>query len=239
MDQRKIIAAVIGGVILIVGLALYSPMVKGVDALYRQFVPHCLVNGETTVKLNFEDAGIVDLTGTSTGTCSASGLSATSGDDDSATTESGTTLLFSADATSDTVSGGKWVPVSSTLETFGEINKLLLSLTPMLIVTVFLASAFGGLFQYGGGTGSLQSAIQAEVLVLVGSLVAIYVAPTIFKFITDAGGIVDDGTVSVTGTFGGITELLLGVMPIGIVIGIIGMATMRGYQRVRSFQNSM
>ena len=133
-------------------------------------------------------------------------------------------------------SGSKWEKPDGALTQFGAINRLLLSLTPMLIVVSFLGSTFAQLWQYRSSQGSLTSAIKTEVITLIAALVAIYISPTVLDFLTQAHGVSADKTLTVTSQFNTIIELLFGVMPIGIVMGIIGMATYRGYKAIRSMR---
>ena len=62
MDSRTVMAGVFGAIALIVSLVLYSPMTKGVDTLYREFVPHCnLPSGESTVQLHVTAMSATDF----------------------------------------------------------------------------------------------------------------------------------------------------------------------------------
>ena len=241
MDQRKLTAGVFGAIILIISLVLYAPMVKAADVLYREFVPHCTVGNTTSLNATgngasgdgFRVAIVADGTACQTG--AATGATTTNAPvgtiplyNESGSALGSITVTTGGEVTSLGLTGSTWLTPSGTLSTFGSINKLLLSLLPLLLVTAFIATAGMSLYQYAMTTsGGLQGAIKGELLALVLGLLALYVAPTVLSFLEVAASVTDGG-LTVTSSFGNLIDLVLGLVPTIYVVGIIGVITWRG-----------
>ena len=227
MDQRKITAGVFGAVLLIVSLVLYSPLVTASDVIYREYVAHCdLAGGKTTLVVHSQ----ADPTETKTLAKTASATTCTF------TAATGVTDYVTEDGASIATgvqSGSTWQQPSAVLQTFSSINTLLVSLLPLVIIIGFLGTAAAGLYNYAMSTaGSLQAAIKTEIITLIVALVVIYLMPVVLDQLTDAST-TTDGRLSVTGSFKSIIDLIFGIMPIALTIGIFGLVTYRGVQTFR------
>ena len=155
-----------------------------------------------------------------------------------ATATTGTTAQTVAAAATN-VSGWTSQTPSGVLQTFSSINTLLVSLLPLVIIIGFLGTAAAGLYNYAMSTaGSLQSAIKTEIITLIVALVVIYLMPVVLDQLTDAST-TTDGRLSVTGSFKSIIDLIFGIMPIALTIGIFGLVTYRGVQTFRGKGGAM
>ena len=241
MDQRKITAGVFGAVLLIVSLVLYSPLVTASDVIYREYVAHCdLAGGKTTLvahnQADTSDTLTLTQTSATATTCTLpAGTNAAT-----YLTEDGAVIgTMAATAVAIVVTGSTWQQPSGVLQTFSSINTLLVSLLPLVIIIGFLGTAAAGLYNYAMSTaGSLQSAIKTEIITLIVALVVIYLMPVVLDQLTDAST-TTDGRLSVTGSFKSIIDLIFGIMPIALTIGIFGLVTYRGVQTFRGKGGAM
>ena len=242
MSGHAIQSIVAGIVIFVVSLVLFEPMTTGADKLYREFVPHCAKGDDSTLKVSATAATVhatkdqvfsVSKKGTTT-TCEITGLTAGAVAATAFHSEDGTGLsLTPASETATTVDLGSdwaWTIPADTLTQFGSINKLVLSLLPLVIVVGFMATSFINLYtnRSSGGMG-IANAIKSEVGTLVIALIAIFVSPIGLDYIASSSQVVSGGSVTITNQFASIMSLLFGFMPVGMTLGIIGLIGWRGY----------
>ena len=130
-----------------------------------------------------------------------------------------------------------WTTPADTLTQFGSINKLVLSLLPLVIVVGFMATSFINLYtnRSSGGMG-IANAIKAEVGTLVIALIAIFVSPVGLDYIASSSQVVSGGSVTITNQFASIMSLLFGFMPVGMTLGIIGLIGWRGYSAYKGLR---
>ena len=172
------------------------------------------------------------LTGLTAGTAAATGFKTENGQTFSVTPASATATA------ADLPTGWEWTKPAGTLTQFGSINKLVLSLLPLVIVVGFMATSFINLYsnRSSGGMG-IANAIKGEVGALVIALIAIFVSPIGLDYIASSSQVVSDGTVTITNQFASIMSLLFGFMPVGMTLGIIGLIGWRGYSAYRGLRS--
>ena len=260
MGGAQIQAVIAGIIVLVVSLVLFSPMTKGADVLYREFIPRCESGGDSSVKgtvtaissgtgagtvtaptvgdvvtytLGSTDCTIAPTTGGTwaTGNIAIVTLVNEGGKTVVATHSSRTTTA----PTSLALTGYKPVTPNENLNQFGSINRLVLSLLPLVIVVGFMSTSFMSIYQNrNSAAGGIAMALKAEITVLIVALIAIFVSPIALDYIGSSAAVVSGDTLSNTGQFGEIMVLLFGFMPVGLVLGIIGMI---GWRAKSSYGN--
>ena len=218
MGGMQIQSLIAGVVVFVISLVLFEPLARGADTLYREFVPHCDLNGESFLKVKLVSSG--DITSLTETTCKAAVSSGVA-----YTTESNTPVSGTAAAAG---FGGDWITPAATLTKFGGINKLVLSLLPLVVVVGFMSTSFMSLYSNRSGGQSVGNTIKAEVGALVIALIAIFVSPIALDYIATSSVVISDGQLTSTKEFGLIMELLFGFMPVGLTLGIIALVGWRG-----------
>ena len=241
MNSRMVMAIVAGVVVVLISFAFYPTLVQANDVFYRQYVNHCILpGGGTTVKLH--DAALNSYPVIVSGTgCKVS----------IAVAAAGSTALFSEDGSSVGSAGGAaaiteyiipsgvWNEAKGITQQFGSINKLLVSLVPLMLVVAFIASSWGALHGYATGEGAISRAVTTEVGTLVLAMVGIFLAPTFLEFANDAMQVSESGVLVSTSQFGTIINLIFGILPLGYTIGIIILATKKGMGAVSGMRSQM
>lgn len=229
----------IGGVIAAVVMAIvafnfYNPLVAGADTIHREFDPHCLFDtGETTKIIHQVDSVTKKVTAKATLTDSSGECKVTA-----ATgkwyTESGTEINIATENTWPSTSTSQWATPDNILTRFGNINKLVISLAPLLIVVGMLTMAASLGLQAATGIGNLGASIIDQVVGLAVALVAVNMAPSFFDGVVTAST-VHGGQFSVTAFFGAIQNIIMGLIPLIAVLGFVGYLVIRGYFVGRQF----
>lgn len=246
MGGHQVQSIVAGVVIFVVALALFEPMAVGSDNLYREFIPRCESSDDTTVRMEYVGTTVgsalvkgdhysVTKSGTACVVTAAVGTDILASTGYNFETEDGLLVTGTSSATAATAAiplptSWQWMTPTATLVRFGAINKLVLSLLPLVIVVGFMGTAFVSLYtnRNAGGSG-IANAIKVEITTLVITLIAIFVSPIALDFISSSSTVITEEGLTVTRSFGTIMDLLFGFMPVGIVLGIIAMVGWRGY----------
>ena len=116
--------------------------------------------------------------------------------------------------------------VSTVLSQFGTINRLVLGILPLLLLLT--SFAYGALLVTGTGE-NISDSVKAEVGGLVVLQIVTSFLPSILQFLVTAAG-ATDGQYGVTGDFGGIIDIIFGVIPIVMVVAIIALIGQRIYR---------
>ena len=120
--------------------------------------------------------------------------------------------------------------VASILNQFGTINRLVLGILPLLLI---LASfAYGALLVTGTGE-SISKSVKGEIAGLVLLQITTAFLPSILQFLVTASG-ATGGQYGVTNDFGGIINIVFGVIPIVMVVALIALIGQRIYREASS-----
>ena len=234
MESQKVKGIVYAVVIAILGLVFYNPLTGGADTLYREFIPHCETSTGQTAVLGKVISGANNGTAfTLDATCKVP-ASTVAADADEVKLDNGAEFTITTAATAQAIPSLKGTaPVNPppVLVQFASINRLLIQLLPLLLVISFIGSGVMSGMNIGGG-GDIQTAIKYEVMILILALVGVNLAPTLFEFIAGAAGTTSGG-LSVTGQFSGIIDLIFGILPILITIGLMSLVSYRTYSQIR------
>ena len=122
--------------------------------------------------------------------------------------------------------GYKVRTVSTVLSQFGTINRLVLGILPLLLLLT--SFAYGALLVTGTGE-NISDSVKAEVGGLVVLQIVTSFLPSILQFLVTASG-ATDGQYGVTSDFGGIIDIIFGVIPIVMVVAIIALIGQRIYR---------
>ena len=224
MESQKVKGIVYAVVIAILGLVFYSPLTGGADTLYREFIPHCATStGQTAVLGKVISGANVGATFTLDATCKVP-ASTVAADADKVRLDNGSEFTITTAATAQ-------VNPPPVLTQFASINRLLIQLLPLLLVISFIGSGVMSGMNISGGR-NIQSAIKYEVMILIIALVGVNLAPTLFEFIAGAAS-TTSGIYSVTGQFSGIIDLIFGILPILITIGLMSLVSYRTYSQIQ------
>ena len=234
MESAKVKGIVYAVVIAILGLVFYTPLTGGADTLFREFIPHCETStGQTAVLGKVISGSNNGTTFTLDASCMVP-ASTVATDGDKVGLDNGNEFAITTAATAQAIPSLKGTgPVDPppVLTQFASINRLLIQLLPLLLVISFIGSGVMSGMNITGG-GNIQTAIKYEVMILILALVGVNLAPTLFEFIGDAAS-TTDGSRSVTGQFSGIIDLIFGILPILITIGLMSLVSYRTYSQVR------
>ena len=226
MNQRMILAAVVGTVMLIISFNLFGPLNNAQDNLYRYFVDGCSdgssrfsrvylgVTGAATAPSSMEyntTTGIFGGSGAglsnTTGSCVSTAITTTA-----AAAVAGSPLynergdqvgVSSAIGASNAIAaetlgvGYLWYDVPQLLGDFQGIIRTLVSLMVILVVAGFLAQAGVGLTQYG--MGKTAGGLASAVGGAVMSLVVSIVVMYLTPIAIDS--LLDAGTITQTGQY--------------------------------------
>ena len=239
MNGRMVMAVVAGVVVVLISFAFYAPLVQANDVFYRQYVPHgLLTGGGSTVKVHDAAGNVYPVSAkTVTGSADACQVSI-------AVAAAGSTALFNEDGASVGSAGGTtaitsydipsctFVQPQGITKQFGSINKLLVSLVPLMLVVAFIASSWSALHGYAKGEGAISKAVATEVGALVLAMVGIFLAPTFLDFANNAMEVTATGQLTSTNQFATIISLIFGILPLGYTIGIIYLATKKGMNAI-------
>ena len=234
MESQKVKGIVYAVVIAILGLVFYSPLTGGADTLYREFIPHCETSTGQTAVLGRVITGANDgTTFTLDATCKVP-ASTVAADADKVRLDNGSEFTVTTAATAHAIpslQGTAQVNPPPVLTQFSSINRLLIQLLPLLLVISFIGSGVMSGMNISGG-GNIQTAIKYEVMILIIALVGVNLAPTLFEFIAGAASTTSGG-LSVTGQFSGIIDLIFGILPILITIGLMSLVSYRTYSQIK------
>ena len=234
MESQKVKGIVYAVVIAILGLVFYSPLTGGADTLYREFIPHCETSTGQTAVLGRVITGANDgTTFTLDATCKVPAATVAA-DADKVRLDNGSEFTITTAATAQAIpslQGTAQVNPPPVLTQFSSINRLLIQLLPLLLVISFIGSGVMSGMNISGG-GNIQTAIKYEVMILIIALVGVNLAPTLFEFIAGAASTTSGG-LSVTGQFSGIIDLIFGILPILITIGLMSLVSYRTYSQIQ------
>ena len=234
MESQKVKGIVYAVVIAILGLVFYSPLTGGADTLYREFIPHCATStGQTAVLGKVISGANVGTTFTLDATCKVP-ASTVAADADKVRLDNGSEFTVTTAATAQAIPsllGTAQINPPPVLTQFASINRLLIQLLPLLLVISFIGSGVMSGMNISGG-GNIQTAIKYEVMILIITLVGVNLAPTLFEFIAGAAS-TTSGIYSVTGQFSGIIDLIFGILPILITIGLMSLVSYRTYSQIQ------
>ena len=234
MESQKVKGIVYAVVIAILGLVFYSPLTGGADTLYREFIPHCETSTGQTAVLGRVITGANDgTTFTLDATCKVPAATVAA-DADKVRLDNGSEFTITTAATAQAIpslQGTAQVNPPPVLTQFSSINRLLIQLLPLLLVISFIGSGVMSGMNISGG-GNIQTAIKYEVMILIIALVGVNLAPTLFEFIAGAASTTSGG-LSVTGQFSGIIDLIFGILPILITIGLMSLVSYRTYSQIK------
>ena len=240
MDTGKIKAVIAAAVIIMISLAFYIPNVSAMDTAAREFETACKKDNSNVTAARYS---LLDANGNQVGT-GALNTSAAAGAACTATATDVTnavalkldngeqkTLATAGEvATTDAPAGYKVRTVAPILNQFGTINRLVLGILPLLLI---LASfAYGALLVTGTGE-SISKSVKGEIAGLVLLQITTAFLPSILQFLVTASG-ATGGQYGVTNDFGGIINIVFGVIPIVMVVALIALIGQRIYREASS-----
>ena len=227
MNQRMILAAVVGTVMLIISFNLFQPLNNAQDNLYRYFVDGCSDGSNRFARVYLGVTGVGTAPGlmeynTSTGifggpgaalsSTAAAGCVSTAISTTADASAQGSPLynergdqvgVTSAVGASNSIAAQTlgtrylWYDVPQLLGDFQGIIKTLMSLMVILVVAGFLAQAGVGLTQYG--MGKTAGGLSSAVSGAVMSLVVSIVVMYLTPIAVDA--LLDAGNITQTGQY--------------------------------------
>ena len=126
--------------------------------------------------------------------------------------------------------GYRWYQPADLLGDFIGVIRVLVSLSPIIVVAGFLTLASIGLIKYGMGTGQggLSGAISGAVGSLILNIVVMYLSPIGMSAVVEAGATTQTGALAVNEEFSGIQRLLFSVIPLIMIATVIGSPVLAG-----------
>ncbi len=234
MSTNKIKTVIAAAIIIMISLAFYVPNVSAMDTAAREFEPACKKSNSNVTAVRYalldandDQVGTGQLNQGATNTCkltAASVAGATKYKLDNG--ETGSLTTSGTVAATDGPTGYVVRQVSTILSQFGTINRLVLGILPLLLLLT--SFAYGALLVTGTGE-NISDSVKAEVGGLVVLQIVISFLPSILQFLVTASG-ATDGQYGVTSDFGGIIDIIFGVIPIVMVVAIIALIGQRIYR---------
>ena len=135
---------------------------------------------------------------------------------------------------------GDWLRAAEITKRFQAINKLIISLMPLMLVISFLAATWGSLYEYSQSPdGGIRDAIAWETRTLIILMITVYMAPVFLEFAGGAALVSSSGAYQATKQFGAITTLLFSLLPLIFTLGVIGVMVVRGVKTFKSIKGNM
>ena len=237
-------------VALAIGAVVTVLMINASGALYDELRDHGDINGEAFTVLygnegqdtegnNIERGASCNIisgqtagAATVTMNCPASGLvgsdgkAYTPGTGKPLYTLQGTEVPFASGSGAATIVTAKYEKAMEAAQRLSGLNNVVTSLLPFVVSLSFIVTVFAKSFLRQGSLGSIKEILMGEIVVLVITLVAIYVAPSLFQFIEGLYFAVSSGAPMLA-MFGQALDVLVSLMPSGIVLAIVGINTDR------------
>ena len=120
----------------------------------------------------------------------------------------------------------QWEEAMKAAQRLSGLNNVVTSLLPFIVTLSFIVTVFAKGFLREGSMGGIKEILVKEVIILFATLAAIYLAPSLFQFIEGLYFAVSSGH-PMLGLLGQGMDVFVGLMPTGIVLAIIGIATDR------------
>ena len=187
-------------VALAIGAVVTVLMVNASGALYDELHDHGDINGEAFTVLYTKDVnndeGVAQDRGApckaAAGTSGASNAGGVTITCPANTTPVTPMFTLQGSEVAGTVAGqtlvvtsgtAKWEEAMEAASRLSGLNNVVTSLLPFVVSLSFIVTVFAKSFLRQGSMGNIKDILMGEIVVLVVTLVAIYVAPSLFQFI--------------------------------------------------------
>ena len=244
--SNSILAIVVGAIVVIVAFSLWPVLNASSNQLYsyfrdscvdgignrflRGYVEHTGANpaGNTAYSIQYGHGGAGIRLAASGRDCSFTGEHLNA--DDVLFNEYGNHIFTAAaavDASTVQALPYEWIEVADILKRFSGINKLLLTIIPVISIAGFLGISGAKLYSYGKGASNIGSALTTSIITLVAIVIALVIAGPVIGSLVEANLVVESGQYQINSVFGNIVTLLFAMIPI---IYIAGLVTLVGLQ---------
>lgn len=234
--SSRVGSLIASGLLALVSIAFYQPMVDANEVLLAQMSDHCKVNNTIFVALQNQDpdgttaptaAADVTESAANDGKCQMaqqSGVSASG----SWYTVNGQSIPFTFAANKPLEIDGEWVERPTELNLFGNITGTVINLIPIFLIVSMI---MGPVAQAFAGGGDWKQGLYTRLGMLVAVVVAIYLVSPIMTQLNSASVVTDSNTAyRSTGDFGSLLEIVFAAVYLVLLLGIVALI---GYQGVR------
>lgn len=231
--SSRVGALIASGLLALVSIAFYQPMVDANEVLLAQMSNHCKVTNTIFVALQDQDpngetppSAAGDVVKTATG----NGCKLSSGSAGTWYTVNGNSATVAAGSGSDllTITGGEWVERPAQLNLFGNITGTVINLIPIFLIVSMI---MGPVAQAFAGGGDWKQGLYTRLGMLVAVVVAIYLVSPIMTQLTSASDVTNSNSAyRSTRDFGSLLEIVFAAIYLVLLLGIVGLI---GYQGVR------
>ena len=137
-----------------------------------------------------------------------------------------------------TITNGKLSKPLGVTTFLSDLSQLIIRIIPILSVVSFLALSAASLFNYStqGGTGGVVAMIGTAIGGLIGIVVILNLAPTLFVGLDGAYAWTDPDRLTIMGQFGEIVRLIVRFVPTiftASILTIVGAQNWLAYKRVQ------
>lgn len=231
--SSRVGALIASGLLALVSIAFYQPMVDANEVLLAQMSNHCKVGNTIFVALQSWDpngdapntAKAYDVAADSAA-CQFTVASGTAAGN--YYTINGDSIPFTVSSTKASITGGEWVTRPAQLNLFGNITGTVINLIPIFLIVSMI---MGPVAQAFAGGGDWKSGLYTRLGMLVAVVVAIYLVSPIMTQLTSASEVTNSNSAyRSTRDFGSLLEIVFAAIYLVLLLGVVGLI---GYQGVR------
>ncbi len=232
--SSRVGSLIASGLLALVSIAFYQPMVDANEVLLAQMSDHCKVGNTIFVAVQNQDpdgstapTAAADAEKDGTG-CQITTPGATDAGANWYTVNGNAIPVATAVGSKADVTGGKWIERPAELNLFGNITGTVINLIPIFLIVSMI---MGPVAQAFAGGGDWKQGLYTRLGMLVAVVVAIYLVSPIMTQLNSASVVTDANTAyRSTGDFGSLLEIVFAAVYLVLLLGIVALI---GYQGVR------
>ena len=235
--SSRVGSLIASGLLALVSIAFYQPMVDANEVLLAQMSDHCKVGNTIFVALQNYDPdattsptspAAADVTEKTGGECEISTPAATTPGANWYTVNGNAIPVATAVSSKGEVTGGEWVDRPAQLGLFGNITGTVINLIPIFLIVSMI---MGPVAQAFAGGGDWKQGLYTRLGMLVAVVVAIYLVSPIMTQLNSASAVTAANTAyRSTSDFGSLLEIVFAAVYLVLLLGIVALI---GYQGVR------
>lgn len=251
-----------GGLMALISIVFYQPMVNANETLLATMSNHCSYNGigfvavqnwnpdsdtPTAVANTGSTLWGADVTQLGTNNCevNVSGIVAgTDGDALTLYTVQGDAVAFAhtgtageADLTANAASNTGWQPRPAALNLFGNIVGTVVNLIPIFLI---LTMVMGPVSTILNGNANWTEGLYTRLGMLIAVFVTIYILPPIMEQLESAQGVTaNTSAYRSTNDFGSILDIIFSAVYLVLLLVVVGLIGYQGFNDVKGISSSV
>lgn len=240
---KYITAGIMGLIAAAIAFVIFTPLQNSTDNYFLSFVEHCDNGSDRFVRAYAADTsdpddleaikGLPAAVSNSSGNCVSAAITEPASYTGEVRSEHGVRIGTAASGTVTLIAGSsKWITPKPYMLTYGGISRLILSVLPVLVISMFLGLTAVNLVNYAGAGGGLVQTATRSLAGLLTTMAMLVIAPILLGFLDGVYDITAPGRLSVMNMFGGIVRLVLGFVPVVFTAGLLALFAIQGFLRI-------